>query len=195
MNQSQSSWMWSRRFFSLLPTSTPFVLLQERKREPRVISGQGDGCFLVSRAGRRDDDRVLQSNEAKKYAEDEGGGCGCRWNRAAAVSSPFFTMVIWDEWPVSFDYTIVIHSIQSMLKNSIHSIIMNGPTVTQFKPKTKSAPWICTSRSTCTTPGKKTFLSKSYSRRPSDASSRISRSLCCQQRRVSNARLAWSHKS
>ena len=43
-------------------------------------------------------------------------------DRAAAVSSPFFTMVIRDEWPVSFDYAIVIHSIHSMLKNSIHSI-------------------------------------------------------------------------
>ena len=47
-----------------------------------------------------------------------------RLNRAgaAAVSSPFFTMVIQDEWSVSFDYAIVIHSIHSMLKNSIHSI-------------------------------------------------------------------------
>ena len=49
---------------------------------------------------------------------------------AATVSSPFFTMLIRDEWPVSFDYAIVIHSIHSMLKNSIHSIqkLMNGPT-------------------------------------------------------------------
>ena len=40
-------------------------------------------------------------------------------------------MVIRDEWLVSFDYAIVIHSIHSMLKNSIHSIqkLMNGPTV------------------------------------------------------------------
>ena len=42
-----------------------------------------------------------------------------------------FTMVIRDEWPVSFDYAIVIHSTQSKLKNSIHSIqkLMNGPSV------------------------------------------------------------------
>ena len=64
---------------SLLPTSTPFVLLQERKREPRVISGRENGVFLsLMLAGRRDDDRVLQLNEAKKDAEDEGGGCSCR---------------------------------------------------------------------------------------------------------------------
>ena len=51
--------------------------------------------------------------------------------RSARQQSPFFTMVIRDEWLVSFDYAIVIHSIQSMLKNSIHSIqkLMNGPTV------------------------------------------------------------------
>ena len=47
--------------------------------------------------------------------------------RSARQQSPFFTMVIRDEWLVSFDYAIVIHS---MLKNSIHSIqkLMNGPT-------------------------------------------------------------------
>ena len=50
--------------------------------------------------------------------------------RSARQQSPFFTMVIRDEWLVSFDYAIVIHSIHSMLKNSIHSIqkLMNGPT-------------------------------------------------------------------
>ena len=51
--------------------------------------------------------------------------------RSARQQSPFFTMVIRDEWLVSFDYAIVIHSIHSMLKNSIHSIqkLMNGPSV------------------------------------------------------------------
>ena len=50
--------------------------------------------------------------------------------RSARQQSPFFTMVIRDEWLVSFDYAIVIHSVHSMLKNSIHSIqkLMNGPT-------------------------------------------------------------------
>ena len=50
--------------------------------------------------------------------------------RLARQQSPFFTMVIRGEWLVSFDYAIVIHSIHSMLKNSIHSIqkLMNGPT-------------------------------------------------------------------
>ena len=50
--------------------------------------------------------------------------------RSARQQSPFFTMVIRDEWLMSFDYAIVIHSIHSMLKNSIHSIqkLMNGPT-------------------------------------------------------------------
>ena len=40
-------------------------------------------------------------------------------------------MVIRDERLVSFDYAIIIHSIHSMLKNSIHSVqkLMNGPTV------------------------------------------------------------------
>ena len=49
--------------------------------------------------------------------------------RSARQQSPFFTMVIRDEWLVSFDFAIVIHSIHSMLKNSIHSIqkLMNGP--------------------------------------------------------------------
>ena len=49
--------------------------------------------------------------------------------RSARQQSPFFTMVIRDEWLVSFDYAIVIHSIHSMLKNSIHSIqkLMNVP--------------------------------------------------------------------
>ena len=43
-------------------------------------------------------------------------------------------MVIRDEWLVSFDYAIVIHSIHSKLKNSIHSIqkLMNGPSVVLF---------------------------------------------------------------
>ena len=54
------------------------------------------------------------------------------WQQSAAtVSSPFFSMVVRDEWPVAFDYAIVIQPINSMLKNSIHSIqnLMNGPTV------------------------------------------------------------------
>ena len=47
-------------------------------------------------------------------------------------------MVIRDEWLVSFDYAIVIHSIHSMLKNSIHSIqkLMNGPTASSPDPST-----------------------------------------------------------
>ena len=50
--------------------------------------------------------------------------------RSVRQQSPFFIMVIQDEWLVSFDYAIVVHSIHSMLKNSIHSIqkLMNGPT-------------------------------------------------------------------
>ena len=56
--------------------------------------------------------------------------------RSARQQSPFFTMVIRDEWLVSFDYAIVIHSIHSMLKNSIHSIqkLMNGPTGLAVRP-------------------------------------------------------------
>ena len=57
--------------------------------------------------------------------------------RLARQQSPFFTMVIRDEWLVSFDYAIVIHSIHSMLKNSIHSIqkLMNGPSGSVEFPK------------------------------------------------------------
>ena len=83
---------------------------RESKSPESYLDGRGDECFLklVAHAGRRDDDRVLQSNENKKDAETEGGGCcGCRWNCAAAVSSPFFTMVIRDEWPLSFEYTVL----------------------------------------------------------------------------------------
>ena len=52
--------------------------------------------------------------------------------RSTRQQSPIFTMVIRDEWLVSFDFAIVIHSVHSMLKNSIHSIqkLMNGPSVT-----------------------------------------------------------------
>ena len=55
--------------------------------------------------------------------------------RSARQQSPFFTMVLRDEWLVSFDYAIVIHSIHSMLKNSIHSIqkLMNGPSAFRQK--------------------------------------------------------------
>ena len=64
--------MLSQRFVSLLPTSRSFVLLQKTKQKNKsqrpesYLDRRGDGCFLVSHAGRRDDDRVLQSNEAKK---------------------------------------------------------------------------------------------------------------------------------
>ena len=61
--------------------------------------------------------------------EEIAGLMNSKGLRSARQQSPFFTMVVRDEWLVSFDYAIVIHSIHSMLKNSIHSIqkLMNGP--------------------------------------------------------------------
>ena len=97
---------------------------KESESSESYLDGRGDRrrCFFVSYTGRRDDDRVkIQQSTAR-------------------VLSPFFTMVIRDEWPVLADYAIVIHSIHSMLKNnkndrrSIHSVqkLMNGPTERKF---------------------------------------------------------------
>ena len=133
--------MLSQRFVSLLPTS--FVLLQKRKRElaPGYIwMDEETGVFLSLMQG----DKTTIGYEAKKLKNkkkemprtklkaivgiEEIAGL-MKGLRSARQQSPFFTMVIRDEWLVSFDYAIVIHSIHSMLKNSIHSIqkLINGP--------------------------------------------------------------------
>ena len=143
--------MLSQRFVSLLPTLTSFVLLQKRKRElaPGYIwMDEETGVFLSLMQGDKTTIgyfnwmKLKNKKNKKKDAEDEGH---CRhWGnrrlmkglRSARQQSPFFTMVIRDEWLVSFDCAIVIHSIHSMLKNSIHSIqkLMNGPTGRGSKP-------------------------------------------------------------
>ena len=66
---------WSRR-----------VCCSKRESESpeSYLDGRGDGCFLVSHAGRRDDDRGLQSKTRKRWRR-----LRCHWNRTAAVSSPF----------------------------------------------------------------------------------------------------------
>ena len=97
------------------------VAPREKARAPSHIwTDEEMGVFLSLVQG----DETTTGDFNRKDAEDEfeGGGCGCRRNRTAAVSSPFFTMVIQDKWPVSFDNAIAIHSIHSMLKNLIHSI-------------------------------------------------------------------------
>ena len=73
--------------------------------------------------------RTKAMEEIAGLMRAKGFGVTAVTDSTATVSSPFFTMVIRDGWPVSFEYAIVIHSIHSMLKNSIHSIekLMNGP--------------------------------------------------------------------
>ena len=143
--------MLSQRFVSLLPTSTSFVLLQKRKRElaPGYIwMDEETGVFLSLMQGDKTtigyfNWMKLKNKRIKKKKKmprtkaivgiEEIAGL-MKGLRSARQQSPFFTMVIRDEWLVSFDYAIVIHSIHSMLKNSIHSIqkLMNGPTVAKF---------------------------------------------------------------
>ena len=104
------------------------------------LDGRGDGCFLSLVQG--DETTIgyftrmklkklkkLKKKMPRAKAIEEIAGL-MKGLRSARQQSPFFTMVIRDEWLVSFDYAIVIHSIHSMLKNSIHSIqkLMNGPT-------------------------------------------------------------------
>ena len=135
--------MLSQRFVSLLPTSTSFVLLQKRKRElaPGYIwMDEETGVFLSLMQGDKTtigyfNWMKLKNKKIKKRCRGRGAIVGIEeiaGLRSARQQSPFFTMVIRDEWLVSFDYAIVIHSIHSMLKNSIHSIqkLMNGPTAT-----------------------------------------------------------------
>ena len=122
--------MLSRLFLSLslsLSLSADidvFVAPREKARAPSHIwTDEEMGVFLSLMQG--DETTIGDFNQKLgKDAEDEfeGGGCGCQWNRTAAVSSPFFTMVFRDEWLMSFDYAIVLHSIHLMLKNSVHSV-------------------------------------------------------------------------
>ena len=131
--------MLSQRFVSPLPTSTSFVLLQKRKRElaPGYIwMDEETGVFLSLMQGDKTTIGYfnwmklwkLKKKMPRTKAIEEIAGL-MKGLRSARQQSPFFTMVIRDEWLVSFDYAIVIHSIHSMLKNSIHSIqkLMNGP--------------------------------------------------------------------
>ena len=131
-------------FVSLLPTSTSFVLLQKRKRElaPGYIwMDEETGVFLSLMQGdkttigyfnwmklKNKKNKKKKMPRAKAIDHEEIAGL-MKGLRSARQQSPFFTMVIRHEWLVSFDYAIVIHSIHSMLKNSIHSIqkLMNGP--------------------------------------------------------------------
>ena len=101
------------------------------------LDGRGDGCFLSLVQGDETTIGYFTRMKLKKKNKKKSfrGRRPLRKSqlmkglRLARQQSPFFTMVVRDEWLVSFDYAIVIHSIHSMLKNSIHSIqkLMNGP--------------------------------------------------------------------
>ena len=119
-----------------LSTANVDVVCVAPKKKARVSPGlylyrRGDGCFffLSCRATRRRSGTLTKAIEAGLMKR----------LRSARQQSPFFTMVIRDEWLVSFDFAIVIHSIHSMLKNSIHSIqkLMNGPTGGSEKKTTR----------------------------------------------------------
>ena len=113
----------------------------ESESPESYLDGRGDRCFFLSLM-QGDETTIGYFNRMKLKrcrgrrpwrkppgSWEQRASAWQQWT--AAVSSPFFTMVIRDEWPVSFDYAIIIHSIHSMLKNSIHPIqkLMNGPTV------------------------------------------------------------------
>ena len=121
---------------SLSPADVDVVCVAPKKKaRARVISGRmRRRVFFVSHAERRDGDRVLRSHEAKINKKKKRCRGRRPWRKsrrasawqqsAATVLSPFFTTVIRDEWPVSFDYAIVIHSIHSMVK--IQFILFNN---------------------------------------------------------------------
>ena len=150
---------WARRFVSLSLADIGVVCVAPKKkaRAPGCIwTDEETGAFLSFMQG--DETTIGYFNRMKLKFKKKKEKKRCRgrrpWRKSsgsweqrasawqqstATVSSPFFTMVIQNKWPVSFDYAIIIHSIHSMLKNSIHSIqkLMNGPSVSTWSCSTK----------------------------------------------------------
>ena len=77
--------------FSLSSLGVVVVCVAPREKAralSHIWTDEEAGVFLFLMQG--DETTIGDFNRKDAKDEFEGGGCGCRWNRAAAASSPFF---------------------------------------------------------------------------------------------------------